>query len=201
MALNKQTDTSITERSGTIISTVFMMSILVMGNQTISSSNIALNENVIKKDRQTNIYKSNLDNKFFLDVSGYNFTDYVKANADSLVIDEGKMYNLKKLEEIASFQNNWNRNGAKAFSNQLISQVRNLIILLEIQPELFPTACGTIQLEYDKDGAHLEIEINGDKSAEVFSVKQTGEEELKKIQANVEEIDKVVKEFYGRYIY
>ncbi len=113
-------------------------------------------------------------------------------------IEEGKMYNLKKLEEIASFQDNWNGNGAKAFSNQLISEAKKLIISLEIHPEIFPTACETIQLEYDKeDGTHLEIEIKEDKSAEVFWVKQTGEEELKKIQANVEEIDKVVREFYG----
>ena len=112
------------------------------------------------------------------------------------------MYNLKKLEEIASFQDNWNGNGAKAFSNQLISEAKKLIISLEIHPEIFPTACETIQLEYDKeDGTHLEIEIKEDKSAEVFWVKQTGEEELKKIQANVEEIDKVVREFYGWYIY
>lgn len=200
MALNKKPDFSITEKSGTIIGTVFMMPILVMGDQTLAlSNNIVVNQNVIEKDGQTSIYKSNLDNDYiFLDVSGYNFTDYVKAKTESLVIDEEKMYNLKKLEEIASFQDNWNGNGARSFSDQLIAQVKNLIILLEIQPEIFPTACETIQLEYDReDGAHLEIEIKEDNSAEVFWVKQTGEEELRNIQANIEAIDKVVKEFYG----
>lgn len=199
MELVQKPDISITEKTGTIIGTVFMMSVLVMGNQAISLSNIVLNQNVIEKDGQTNIYNSNLDNDYiFLDIPGYNFNDYVKAKTDSLVIDEEKIYNLKKIEEIASFQDDWNGNGAKAFSAQLITQVRNLIILLEIQPEIFPTACETIQLEYDKeDGAHLEIEIKEDKSAEVFWVNHTGEEELKKIQANVEVIDKVVKEFYG----
>ena len=177
-----------------------MMTVLVVGNQVVSlPNNMVLNQNVIEKDGQTNIYKSNLDNDYiFLDIPGYNFTDHVKAKTDSLVIDEEKMYNLKKLEEIASLQDNWNGNGAKSFSNQLISQVKNLIILLEIQPEVFPTACETIQLEYDKeDGAHLEIEIKEDKSAEIFWIKHTGEEELRNIQANIEMIDKVVKEFYG----
>ena len=200
MILNKKTDISITENTGTIIGTVFMMTVLVVGNQVVSlPNNMVLNQNVIEKDGQTNIYKSNLDNDYiFLDIPGYNFTDHVKAKTDSLVIDEEKMYNLKKLEEIASLQDNWNGNGAKSFSNQLISQVKNLIILLEIQPEVFPTACETIQLEYDKeDGAHLEIEIKEDKSAEVFWIKHTGEEELRNIQANIEMIDKVVKEFYG----
>lgn len=200
MILNKKTDISITENTGTIIGTVFMMTVLVVGNQVVSlPNNMVLNQNVIEKDGQTNIYKSNLDNDYiFLDIPGYNFTDHVKAKTDSLVIDEEKMYNLKKLEEIASLQDNWNGNGAKSFSNQLISQVKNLIILLEIQPEVFPTACETIQLEYDKeDGAHLEIEIKEDKSAEIFWIKHTGEEELRNIQANIEMIDKVVKEFYG----
>lgn len=200
MILNKKPDISITENTGTIIGTVFMMTVLVVGNQVVSlPNNMVLNQNVIEKDGQTNIYKSNLDNDYiFLDIPGYNFTDHVKAKTDSLVIDEEKMYNLKKLEEIASLQDNWNGNGAKSFSNQLISQVKNLIILLEIQPEVFPTACETIQLEYDKeDGAHLEIEIKEDKSAEVFWIKHTGEEELRNIQANIEMIDKVVKEFYG----
>lgn len=200
MILNKKTDISITENTGTIIGTVFMMTVLVVGNQVVSlPNNMVLNQNVIEKDGQTNIYKSNLDNDYiFLDIPGYNFTDHVKAKTDSLVIDEEKMYNIKKLEEIASLQDNWNGNGAKSFSNQLISQVKNLIILLEIQPEVFPTACETIQLEYDKeDGAHLEIEIKEDKSAEVFWIKHTGEEELRNIQANIEMIDKVVKEFYG----
>lgn len=200
MILNKKTDISITENTGTIIGTVFMMTVLVVGNQVVSlPNNMVLNQNVIEKDGQTNIYKSNLDNDYiFLDIPGYNFTDHVKAKTDSLVIDEEKMYNIKKLEEIASLQDNWNGNGAKSFSNQLISQVKSLIILLEIQPEVFPTACETIQLEYDKeDGAHLEIEIKEDKSAEVFWIKHTGEEELRNIQANIEMIDKVVKEFYG----
>lgn len=200
MILNKKPDISITENTGTIIGTVFMMTVLVVGNQVVSlPNNMVLNQNVIEKDGQTNIYKSNLDNDYiFLDIPGYNFTDHVKAKTDSLVIDEEKMYNLKKLEEIASLQDNWNGNGAKSFSNQLISQVKNLIILLEIQPEVFPTACETIQLEYDKeDGAHLEIEIKEDKSAEIFWIKHTGEEELRNIQANIEMIDKVVKEFYG----
>lgn len=200
MILNKKPDISITENTGTIIGTVFMMTVLVVGNQVVSlPNNMVLNQNVIEKDGQTNIYKSNLDNDYiFLDIPGYNFTDHVKAKTDSLVIDEEKMYNIKKLDEIASLQDNWNGNGAKSFSNQLISQVKNLIILLEIQPEVFPTACETIQLEYDKeDGAHLEIEIKEDKSAEVFWIKHTGEEELRNIQANIEMIDKVVKEFYG----
>ena len=200
MILNKKPDISITENTGTIIGTVFMLTVLVVGNQVVSlPNNMVLNQNVIEKDGQTNIYKSNLDNDYiFLDIPGYNFTDHVKAKTDSLVIDEEKMYNLKKLEEIASLQDNWNGNGAKSFSNQLISQVKNLIILLEIQPEVFPTACETIQLEYDKeDGAHLEIEIKEDKSAEIFWIKHTGEEELRNIQANIEMIDKVVKEFYG----
>ena len=96
MILNKKPDISITENTGTIIGTVFMMTVLVVGNQVVSlPNNMVLNQNVIEKDGQTNIYKSNLDNDYiFLDIPGYNFTDHVKAKTDSLVIDEEKMYNL-----------------------------------------------------------------------------------------------------------
>ena len=71
------------------------------------------------------------------------------------------MENLKKLEAIALLKDNWNANGAKAFADSLITKVRNLVMLLDVQPEVFPTACGALQLEYDKeDGSHLEIEFN-----------------------------------------
>ena len=70
MILNKKTDISITENTGTIIGTVFMMTVLVVGNQVVSlPNNMVLNQNVIEKDGQTNIYKSNLDNDYiFLDI-------------------------------------------------------------------------------------------------------------------------------------
>lgn len=202
MDLNRTSDMNITKKTSTIISTIFMMSVLVVGNQTITIKGhevpMVPGQNVVDEDGKTNIYKTNInDDYMFLDLTGY-ITDNYRVETDGLMIDEEKMYNLRKLEQIASLPDNWNENGANAFSEHLIATVRNLVIFLDVQPEIFPTACDTLQLEYDKeDGAHLEIEISEDESAEVFLVSHTGEEELKYVQANIEAINKVVREFYG----
>lgn len=198
MTLNQTSDINITKKSGTIMGTIFMMSILVVGNQTITLKGDAMpGQNIVEEDGKTNIYKTNINNDYiFLDLSGYT-TDNNIVETDSLMIDEEKMYNLKKLEQIASLADNWNGNSAKVFSNRLIAKVRNLVIFLDVQPEIFPTACDTLQLEYDKeDGSHLEIEIGEDEFAEVFCVRHTGEEELENIKATIEMINKVVRKFY-----
>jgi hypothetical protein len=115
-----------------------------------------------------------------------------------VVISEEKLENLKKLEVIAHLEDNWNANGAKAFADGLITKVRNLVMFLEIQPEVFPTACESLQLEYDKeDGSHLEIELNESENAEVFLVDDNGRESVKSISASIGAINKVVSEFYG----
>lgn len=115
-----------------------------------------------------------------------------------MTVNEEKLGNLKKLKEIAMLQDNWNANGAEAFSVGLISKVRNIIVFLEIQPEVFPTACGSLQLEYDKqDGSHMEIELTESENAEVFVIDNEGCESIINIKANIEGINKVVSGFYG----
>lgn len=115
-----------------------------------------------------------------------------------MTVNEEKLGNLKKLKEIAMLQDNWNANGAEAFSVGLISKVRNIIVFLEIQPEVFPTACGSLQLEYDKqDGSHMEIELTESDNAEIFVVDSMGCESIRTIRASIEVINKVVSEFYG----
>ena len=69
-----------------------------------------------------------------------------------------KAHNLNKLDTIRSMGDNWNGNGAPAFSKAVTDRVESLIKSLNIQPEIFPTACGTIQLEYDNSRKdHMEI--------------------------------------------
>ena len=80
-----------------------------------------------------------------------------------------KSENLKKLEEISSLKADWNGNGAPGIPPVLIKKARALIKALPIQPEIFPTALETIQLEFDNDRHdHMEIEISTSDKAEVF---------------------------------
>ena len=67
---------------------------------------------------------------------------------------------LNLLSEIASLPNNWNLNGAPAFSEQLISLCRDIVHRLSHQPDIFPTANDSVQMEWENSNEdYLEIEI------------------------------------------
>ena len=109
-----------------------------------------------------------------------------------------KKHNIEKLRSIRSFKKNWNGNGAPAMPSLLVDTVEALINKLVIQPEIFPTALGTIQLEYDNARRdHMEIEIGESELAEVFIVMFNGEELYESIAVNAEDINRRVGEFYG----
>lgn len=55
---------------------------------------------------------------------------------------------------------NWNEHGAKSFNKSHIKLYNTLLNLLPYQPEIFPTANGSIQLEYDgQNESYLEFEV------------------------------------------
>ncbi len=109
-----------------------------------------------------------------------------------------KAYNLEKLDSISKFRKNWNGNGAPAFSKALIKKVRKLLDELALQPEIFPTALGTIQLEYDNSRKdHMEIEIDESDTAELFIVLFNGKEYTENILSDSRSILEKVLDFYG----
>lgn len=67
------------------------------------------------------------------------------------------------LDSFHNYKRNWNGYDAEPFSDKLIYFVKNLISELDIIPEIFPVADGSIQLEYDQDGKYLEFQIYEDK--------------------------------------
>lgn len=106
--------------------------------------------------------------------------------------------NLNKLEIIRRLKGDWNGNGAEVFPRTLVGKVVEIIDNLAIQPELFPTALGTIQLEYDNARQdHMEIEIGEGESAEVFIASYDGTERYETIEASFRAINEKVSEFYG----
>lgn len=109
-----------------------------------------------------------------------------------------KKYNMEKLEVIRSLKDDWNGNGAEAFNSVFVDKVQELISGLIIQPEVFPTALGTIQLEFDNSRRdHMEIEIGESVDAEVFIVMFNGEEHIENIPADAENINTYVSQFYA----
>ena len=103
----------------------------------------------------------------------------------------------RKLKQIASLGDNWNGNGAEAFSKGHIRLLDSIIDGLKYTPEVFPTGCNTIQLEYDKvNGDHLEIEVPENGKAEFYYVDSDGIDKSGVIDIDVSEINGLIRSFY-----
>lgn len=192
--------TTLTRIPERVAGTLFVVSVLAVGSQTITyQSNVTAAKKIIEIDGQANIYQNRLQGNYICwTFPGYNEREYVKEDTSKLLVSEQKIYNLKKIEEIAQLKDNWNGNGARAFEQKLLDTVKNIIMFLDVQLEVFPTAYNTLQLEYDKeDGAHMEIEINSERQAEVYRIMPDTDEKTEQIELNVQNINKVVKQFYG----
>lgn len=108
--------------------------------------------------------------------------------------------NLKKLKEISDLKDNWNDNNAKKFSPELISIVKNILENIVEQPEIFPTANNSIQVEYELiDNSYLEFEIFEDKII-CLEVPQRNYSKYKEqiIPNDIKIINNIVNNFFER---
>ena len=106
--------------------------------------------------------------------------------------------NEKKLDLIQHLKDGWNGNGSPAVPQTVISRVRELIGLLPVQPEIFPTALKSIQMEFDNSRHdHMEMEMDGSDKVSVFTVSYYGEEREETIPTDNVSIIKKVMDFYG----
>ena len=105
--------------------------------------------------------------------------------------------NLDKLNTIADFKDDWNGYRAIHFSSELINKAKNIILNLDEQPDLFPTAQPSIQLEYERNDNYLEINIFEDK----ISIMQILQEDYDNARFwdlscdDIEQINKIVNQF------
>lgn len=101
-------------------------------------------------------------------------------------------------KDIENLQDNWNGNGAKAFSTTLIDRCKQIVSNLNVKPAIFPTAKNSIQLEYEKDnGEYLEFEVFEDK-VEVFIInsrQNTKEYEITDSNAS-DRMHQIVNDFF-----
>jgi hypothetical protein len=69
--------------------------------------------------------------------------------------------NKERIISYSKLSENWNGNGAKAISKEVVEKALNLldIHMIDRQPEIFPTARNSIQFEYEDVDNYLEIEI------------------------------------------
>ena len=80
-----------------------------------------------------------------------------------------KRESLKRLEQIGNLPDGWNDSEARSFPSEFLLYVRGILSSLEIDPDIFPTARGSIQLEYNNNsGDYLEFEIFADGKIKKF---------------------------------
>lgn len=136
---------------------------------------------------------SNSNNSMEIILSNKPHTSRIDVNTinPSFLTERSHLLNL--LDEFADFNENWNGNGAKPFSNGLISKCKEIISNLSILPEVFPVANNSIQLEYEKNnGALLKFNIFDDKIT-MFIMFENGEhfsDELPKEDNIIKEVQK-----------
>lgn len=66
------------------------------------------------------------------------------------------------LGEIVELEDDWNGNGASAFTRDLISKcyhILNFLSYVDIKAFVTPTACGSIQFSFSRDNLYFEFEV------------------------------------------
>lgn len=120
----------------------------------------------------------------------------VKIFSGDSSVNIGKNESLVRLEEIKSLPDNWNGNGAKMFSPKFISYVRAILTNLDVEPDVFPTARDSIQLEYENStGDYLEFEIFEDRKIKKFFCGSDGKTSTNSVSET--QLNEIVSHFYG----
>lgn len=118
----------------------------------------------------------------------------------NLVIDLLKLENLKNIELMATFEDNWNGVGGHKFTSDSISIFREIIANVSKQPQIAPTGRNSLYMEYRlNDGDLLAYELSTDKLEEVFVPQGDYSKAKTEIYSCdfLQNIDKRVKIFYG----
>lgn len=106
--------------------------------------------------------------------------------------------NILKLDEIKSLKKNWNGNKAMPISGKIVNKTKALIINLDKQPQIFPTADDSIQIEYDGDNnSYLELQVTKENELSYFKVDKSGKEITGSIPCSSFALNALVGEFYG----
>lgn len=112
-------------------------------------------------------------------------------------MQEMKINNLKKLDSFLLYKENWNGYGALPLSEKLISKMRGIIFALNYQPEVFPTACDSIQFEYEKeDGEYLEFELYDNGIIKTFKMDKYGNESTEEYDFDFSKVNEEISKFY-----
>ena len=128
----------------------------------------------------------------------YQQSNYIGENGNGLnnynfIVGTDLFDNLKKLDDFSRLDTGWNCYDAKLIPKELIKQTKTVIRVLDVQPDIFPTARESIQIEFDNEGDYLEFEIFEGNKVVMYQEKD-GNEIVEEIRC--EDIRKKVDDFY-----
>lgn len=140
----------------------------------------------VDSDRQ--MFRIGKDKKDFLifDRTGPDWTvdkygtylSYTEQQQDSISLSSELAASLNALEDIRALRQNWNGNHAEPFSDALVNKVIALVKTLSFQPQIFPTAEESIQLEFDNEkDDYLEFELFENNTVRKFFCDSEGNSE------------------------
>lgn len=115
--------------------------------------------------------------------------------------NKAQLDNLDRLYDIERLKKDWNGNGAKPISKEVISRSREIIINIIEQPKVFPTGRATIHMEFElSDKSYLEFEIFEDKIVSMVVPQRVYEKTKVEVMENlnISLINSIVGDFYGR---
>ena len=106
---------------------------------------------------------------------------------------------LTRLTQMAMLKNNWDGYGAEPLPRETIYYAQRLIHSLHFQPEIFPTAAGSLQIEYEKNnGDYLELQFTGQGFCKAFRC-ISGNEEYFSLPDNSDAVNTLVDEFQNNH--
>lgn len=185
-----------------VCTTAVVFCCLIFSDSSVSildNQNIGINENTIIVDINSgdSITDFNLQGKSI--VTPYDNTENKFYWNGGAITTTDVIESMVSIDGIARLDDNWNGNYASKFGENLLMFVREIVMRLEIQPIIYPTARDSVQFEYENIyGDYLEFEIFDDKVIKMFLLLNDGT--IKKSVISREVINKEVKQFYGRKV-
>lgn len=179
---------------------VFAVYLPLLDNVTVYSSEFLNTRSTCNSDEySTSIKITSTSESNGLSSEATNITYRIPADGtEGVTLSADLISNLKKLKDISALEYNWNGNDAVPFSKALIDKTSSLLMELDVQPEIFPTADNSIQFEFEGDNdSYLEFQIYESSIADVFCIDKDGRERVWNIDSDAIAINGVLKYFYG----
>lgn len=126
-------------------------------------------------------------------IESQNQTSTVASVVDFAVVNKlGE--NFHKLYSYLDFSDGWNGYNGKKFSKKTIVRTLSILKRLQLQPQMFPTGRGSVQLEYHFDDDNLvEMEVSSNEIIAYWVIRgDEREEEISNVRIACQKLNEFV---------